>query len=66
MEDEQKGTTVSDADALHDLQDRAQQLAEWLESEFRLLTVDHVSENERERMEERARTARELERLLNP
>jgi hypothetical protein len=47
-----------------DLQDRARQLAEWLESEFRLLTVDDVSEEERERMEERARTARELEALL--
>jgi hypothetical protein len=46
-----------------ELSERARQLRQWLESEARVLSVDDVTEIERERMEERAETARLLEAL---
>lgn len=48
-----------------ELTERAAQLRQWLETEVRLMAVDDVSESERERMEERAETARLLECLVS-
>lgn len=56
--------SVSDAEHPDDLPERVRQLREWLEQEVRVLSVDDVSEDERERMEERAETARALEGLF--